>query len=309
MSFPPAIKSLMPQTQSSPKPSTPYFGENPLLKSMGIKPVGWVPVYEIDDRISGVLLKVNENNRPLRPGVVQRYEDDMRTGRWHFTGDPLIMDTDGKLRSGQHRCSAAERCGTAFYAPVISNVPVEAFASIDTGAKRSPGNQLQITFGVQHATTIAAIIPRYLDIHENRTVGSGKKAMTSQAIVDWYRKNPQMHDLLQEAFQKATEVNKKFGGSTATMAAVYMVLREIDAKDTRKLFNQHLIKPIGWNEDGFPPATLAQFIRTECADGSRTSERDLVWGFIRTWNAWRQGSQLKLIRPRVEGKYSAIAPA
>ncbi|PVD04495.1 hypothetical protein DBP12_03455 [Streptomyces sp. CS014] len=280
------------------------------MDAIGVKPVGWLPVYEITEDVARKLMEINEANRPMRQSVVQRYVDDMENGRWHFVGDPIVIDEEGNMRSGQHRCRAGIRAKRTFRATVIEDVPVEAFASIDTGAKRSPGNQLSIAYGVHNASMIAAIIPRFLDISEGRILSSGKKPMSPQAIVSWYGGNPDMRELLQTASRLGTQLNAQCqGGSVAAMGATYAALHQVDANDARRFFVDHLINAEGWESSPyFPPRKLVQFIIAHCCDGSRTAERDLVWSMIKCWNEWRTGGQVKTIRPRVNGSYIPISP-
>jgi hypothetical protein len=47
-------------------------------------------------------------NRPINPGRVDAYCEDMKFGRWWFTPDPIVVTTAGYVINGQHRLLAAE---------------------------------------------------------------------------------------------------------------------------------------------------------------------------------------------------------
>jgi hypothetical protein len=51
-----------------------------------------------------VYLEHNDTNRPLRPGIYNRYMSDILRGKWHLNADSnIVFDDEGKLVNGQHR--------------------------------------------------------------------------------------------------------------------------------------------------------------------------------------------------------------
>lgn len=52
------------------------------------------------------LLDNHQNIRPMRPSKVKAYYRDMLDGNWGLTPEGLILNADGTLMNGQHRCKA-----------------------------------------------------------------------------------------------------------------------------------------------------------------------------------------------------------
>lgn len=113
-----------------------------------------VKVIELTPELAEKLLKNNTDNRILRPRLVVQYAEDMKAGRWHENGEPIIVDPKGKLISGQHRCHAVIRSGVTLKNIVMieTNDP----KMIDTGATRSVRDLSGI--GNYEASTISACL-------------------------------------------------------------------------------------------------------------------------------------------------------
>ena len=75
-------------------------------------------------------------NRPISKARVRVMIDDMRSGRWVFNGEPLILSADLALLDGQHRCMALAEAGVTLPMMVISGVQPDTTTvmSIDQGA-------------------------------------------------------------------------------------------------------------------------------------------------------------------------------
>lgn len=102
-------------------------------------------------------LLLNTHNRPVRPGVVNKYATDMRTGLWrHETAEPLAFDTLGRLQDGQHRLEAVIKSGCAVRFWVMFGADPDDFRVINSGAIRSSGDVLAIS-GVPNGKAAAAI--------------------------------------------------------------------------------------------------------------------------------------------------------
>ena len=83
------------------------------------------------------ILDSNSINRSLRPGVVEKYADDMRKGRWTQCTAPIAFYEDGELADGQHRLYAIIEAGTSQNFFVVRGLTREDGLNIDTGLCRS----------------------------------------------------------------------------------------------------------------------------------------------------------------------------
>lgn len=78
------------------------------------------------------------NNRHLRPGVVASYTHEMENDRWvEKPVASVCFLTDGTMPNGQHTCTSIAKSGKEQWLLVARNVPAEAVAAMDQGAKRT----------------------------------------------------------------------------------------------------------------------------------------------------------------------------
>jgi hypothetical protein len=86
----------------------------------------------------------NTSNRRIRPATVDRYSRDMLAENWLFEGSPIRFADTGALLDGQHRLAAVIRAGVAVRMLVIRGLAPTAQDAMDTGAKRTIGDQLKL---------------------------------------------------------------------------------------------------------------------------------------------------------------------
>ena len=82
-------------------------------------------------------LNANNTNRKLRDGVVEKYAEDMRHGRWTDCPAPIAFYADGDLADGQHRLFAICDAQVTVRFPIARGLDREAGLNIDTGLGRS----------------------------------------------------------------------------------------------------------------------------------------------------------------------------
>ena len=84
-------------------------------------------------------------NRKLRPGIVKRYEEEMRQNSWTLSSDAIAFDCNGNLIQGQHRLKAVVSSGLPQVFWVARNLPKEAKENLDCGSKRELHDRLTIS--------------------------------------------------------------------------------------------------------------------------------------------------------------------
>lgn len=82
-------------------------------------------------------LNQNKSNRKLRPGVAEKYAEDMATGRWTECAAPIVFYENGDVADGQHRLFAIVESGIPQEFYVIRGFDRTAGLNIDTGLGRS----------------------------------------------------------------------------------------------------------------------------------------------------------------------------
>jgi hypothetical protein len=117
-------------------------------------------IVTLDKPLVDWLLSINTDNRPIKPNVVNNYEQEMISGEWYVTGQGISISTEGILLDGQHRLLAAKKAG---YPPVqvciVYGVDKRAQIKVDTHAKRSANDLLAL----------------YLHIKANKLLGPSLK--------------------------------------------------------------------------------------------------------------------------------------
>jgi len=85
-------------------------------------------------------LMANRHPRQRRPAVqtVAIYANEMRLGRWRpNVPDPILVDTEGRLFNGGHRCAAVVESGVSIEVLIAYDADSSMFDVIDTGRRRS----------------------------------------------------------------------------------------------------------------------------------------------------------------------------
>jgi hypothetical protein len=85
-----------------------------------------------------LLRQVPHHQRKLTKNHVTRLAEAMLNGRFMFTPQPLIVDSNGALVDGQHRCQAVVESGITVPVVLTRGADPEVFALIDTGKARLP---------------------------------------------------------------------------------------------------------------------------------------------------------------------------
>jgi hypothetical protein len=90
------------------------------------------------------LLDCNTKNRRASDLSVSLYARDMAANKFHFNGHSVCVSETGILLDGQQRLMACEKSNKPFWTILVRNLPEEAILTIDSGKKRTFGDQLKI---------------------------------------------------------------------------------------------------------------------------------------------------------------------
>jgi hypothetical protein len=104
-----------------------------------------VTVETITPPIAEGMLLHNDDNRKLRPGVAERYADDMAKGRWTDCPEPISFYEDGGVADGQHRLWGVIISGVAVKMVVLRGLSREAALNINTGLPRTLADNSRIS--------------------------------------------------------------------------------------------------------------------------------------------------------------------
>ena len=108
----------------------------------------------------------NTHNRPMYERVVETYALDMKRGKWAFNHQGICFNDDGVLDDGQHRLAAIVRSGKTIPFWVFRGMPrtqgsngdtIITQDTIDDIRKRSIGDRLHLSYGIDNANLKAAM--------------------------------------------------------------------------------------------------------------------------------------------------------
>lgn len=86
----------------------------------------------MDPDMARALLKHNASNRKMNDRNWQDIKSFIECGEWHFNGDTVKISPEGELLDGQHRLRAIIEANKPCLLTIVTGVPREAFAYIDT---------------------------------------------------------------------------------------------------------------------------------------------------------------------------------
>lgn len=141
-----------------------------------MKPGNDVEIVTVTPVMAEKWLNKNEINRSLRDGLVERYADDMKTGRWTQCSVPISFYDDGNIADGQHRLYAIIESGKPQRFIVLRGLSRIDGLNIDTHGPRTLIDNARIA-GVHAGLSNALIsVCRAVDSGER-----SKKGGTSNA--------------------------------------------------------------------------------------------------------------------------------
>lgn len=138
------------------------------------------------------ILSKMEFNRPPRKKHVTRLSKAMREGKFRQNND--LMCFDPKTFNGQHRLRAIVESGVTQEVLVISGLPEDSFAFIDTGVKRSAADALYID-GETNCTHLAAALV-LVDRYYNKDIASRNVRYDNEEVISLLDKYPAVRDSL-----------------------------------------------------------------------------------------------------------------
>lgn len=187
----------------------------------------------VSPRLAEEYLTRNRSNRRLRAAVIARYAEDMRSGKWRLKGQaPILLDRDGALVNGQHRCLASVQSGVAFPVYVIRNVDPADVDTIDTGLTRSLGDVLGWR-GEEQPHQLAAVV-RIAWLYEKEKIrNSGFSLSPSRSeAVEWLQNHPG----LQASLEAVTDLQKTLRVPVGAMATAHYFAKRRWPKETDAFF-------------------------------------------------------------------------
>jgi hypothetical protein len=134
-------------------------------------------------------LNTNKSNRKLRDGLVEKYAEDMRKGRWTTCPTPISFYDDGDVADGQHRLWAIVESGCAQRFPVARNLHRDDGLNIDTGLGRSLVDNARISRADNDLTNELVAVCRSIadGVHAGTAGGSRRSNAEKLALCEAHK--------------------------------------------------------------------------------------------------------------------------
>lgn len=143
-----------------------------------------------------MLEKANPSNRHTSRVTVDKYAEDMKSGRWVLTHQGIAIGPSGTILDGHHRLAAIVQSGVSIRTLLVTYASEEAYAqaihAVDKGRGRTTGNVLELTGTVEpgRGVPVAAIIVALEDLRSNspRTLSVDQTILLylqHREAVDW----------------------------------------------------------------------------------------------------------------------------
>jgi hypothetical protein len=238
--------------------------------------------------LAAELLEKNTDNRPVKERHVSFLSDQMLSGAWQVTGDPIKVSRSGRLLDGQHRLRAICLSRTTQSIYVAWDCEEEIFSVLDTGRSRSASDVLS-TAGIKNYTLLASAAK--LLLMQERGVLSNmankQRMATNSAVLAYVQK----HDLGESGVKAQAWTKRCKLLNPAEWCALHYLFTQMSKKQADAFLEQ--ISTGLQLTEGHPVFLLRQKLQA-ARDGARynytASERMALT--VKAWNAYRSAKMI-----------------
>jgi hypothetical protein len=221
-----------------------------------------------------------ENNRKISRFRIDRLVQDIKAGRWHVTGQPIIISS-GRLIDGQHRLTAVVQADIPITTLVVYGIEEEAFEFIDIGKSRSLNDTLRWR-GHKNVVRIGSIVRLVLEYRNGMKFGNH---LASDQIADEVDRHL---DVYEAAALFADRAHKE-GFLQSAAGCMYVLLRDFLDHGAAMQFLEPAIT--GSNlSDKDPRLALRRYSLT-----AHKKQEPHLSAWIKAWNAYSTGRTLQKI--------------
>lgn len=246
-------------------------------------------VLEITPPVANAILKTyNIENRGLKARKIKNIVTALQHGEWLVTGE-TIKFSPRRLIDGQNRLTACVESGKPIVSHVVFGIPDEAFAIIDTGASRTPGDILHIA-GVRDPNAIAHIIT-WIYTLETAPGGRSKLSLSPNQILHLHRTR---YSDVGENLGWGRQLQKTTNSPTTRGALLHYAFSRFGGPEKAEHFMLTWIDPEV--EGGAPQARLLRRRLTQIARvvGGALPVTQVYSLAIKAWNAYIQDQPISV---------------
>lgn len=264
-----------------------------------VVPVGLkVRLQAISPKLAEKMLEADMNDRTLRKGRVVSYAQQMQRGEWAPGGDAaIIFDRDGALMNGQHRLAAVILSGTTQVFIVLSGVEPKARDVMDRGLSRMLSDVLTMPPRSEHDVNNLAAALRWIHRLNYIEAVGGRSPHYGQVehrpsvpeLLSILDEHPDIRDSLKKVRPTMVHLHMR----AATIAVHYRCSR-LDGNDCDEFFDKlHSGANLGERD---PIAVFRNQMLGEARETRRMIDFREAALLIKTWNFWRDGNEVQVIK-------------
>ncbi|MCX5377506.1 hypothetical protein [Streptomyces sp. NBC_00091] len=252
-------------------------------------------VRKITPQLALEWLKKNTNNRPLSRQTIVQMARAIERGEWQLTHQGIAFDEDDVLIDGQHRLEAVVKAGIPVEMMVTLGVPRASFTVMDTGRKRTGRDALSLAGEVNSTHLAAALRGLHLYLTQPDLGWSGASSLVSNdQLLGILEQHPEMRNAVNHGIQlnRGTKI-------TVTAASIgwYVTCRERPDVD-QSPWHDGLMTGAGLSQ--WDPRLTLRNTLLGLAAGKRhrkaDDSREHLLYYLKSWNAWVEYRELKLLR-------------
>ena len=246
----------------------------------------------INPAMAKEMLEKNVSNRNVRHLKVNQYANEMLSGRWkEDTFEFIKISKNGNLIDGQHRLLAIIKSNVGIWMQIAYDVPDDVYSVLDTGVNRNTGDVFKIE-GIKYATANPAIIKLYDKVKNNKYGRVGSHELSNFEVLDIYHERPEFWQLVCNKSESWNDAFAKILPSS-WIGGFYAHFLSINTFDAKEFMDQLCTGRNIKNE------TITLLRNTLIKDklNVKKTPRDYVRIYIiKTWNAYRTGTSIKVLK-------------
>ena len=242
------------------------------------------------------MLQKNPSNRMLNDKNVLNLVTAILNGDWEVNGETVTIDKKGSLADGQHRLRAIIKSGMTVPLMVVTGVSEKARDTSGQAQPRLTGQVLDMDNFTKAGTgTPICAITKAIVAYD--TLGFITDHLGSKFVPRTAKASIEEYGL--ENLEVSFEVSKQFRGrasllTPALAGTLHFIFSRIDERQS-SLFFHALLTGDCQGQQGllkFREFLIGkQLVKT--STGKRLSRRHVAGITIKTWNAWRDGRDMK----------------
>jgi hypothetical protein len=268
--------------------------DNPDVGKLPVK-TGW---NKITPEIAVNLLMRNPRgaNRKVDPATVLHYARQMANNRWKATGQPMLVDSEGRLLDAQHRLYALLVSGATIKTYVVTDIEAAPglFAYVDASRPRTAATALQ-TAGMNG---VSPIIVKVINIGESINHGvynpSGATKLPRLAayeVLELAKNYPNAQKAARSTASDWEEATELLGGRKEVVAYMGMRIIDLFGEDKADDFYDEVMDHSERSADD-PFYHLRKLANNDAHADKPMKKHYMLAALIKVFNAWHMNQPL-----------------